>query len=550
VARVEITPTTSEPFDPWLSTYHWTNSVLTYSFPAGAASVGYKRGQDIGALGGAQRDAVRAVLDSVSSFTGLSFEEIPETKGSVGVLRFARDNKTFGSYAYLPAVDGTAGDCFFGTAAKGPVIGNEAYLYFLHEIGHTIGLNHPHEFPDFQVTGMDSQEYTIMTYTDYVGDADLDAYDSGPVDWAHSFMQLDIAALQFLYGANYAETGEIWSGDTVYRFDPGTGEMSINGAGQGTPVGNRIFRTIWDGDGEDTYDLSNYLTDMRIDLRAGAFSTFSQDQLADLNQFSPAPRYLAEGNVANARLVDGDQRALIENAIGGAGDDKLTGNAADNRLDGGRGDDRLWGFAGNDHLNGGAGNDKLVGGAGNDRLVGAAGRDDLSGEAGDDRLFSGGGADALAGGRGHDVMHGGWGSDRMVGSGGNDRIFGGAGNDTIWGGRGRDVIEGGSGIDQIWGGSGNDTFVYIRRSDAPAAAEVERIMDFTSGEDLLDFSKLAGGTLRLALDGEFIGDTPSVASVEDETGMMVMIDSNGDGDAEMMVLLAGVTSLAAGDIIL
>jgi len=33
----------------------------------------------------------------------------------------------------------------------------------------------------------------------------------------------------------------------------------------------------------------------------------------------------AIGNVANALLVDGDKRALIENAIGGSGNDVLKG---------------------------------------------------------------------------------------------------------------------------------------------------------------------------------------------------------------------------------
>ena len=37
--------------------------------------------------------------------------------------------------------------------------------------------------------------------------------------------------------------------------------MFIDGVGQGTPQANRIFRTIWDGNGIDTYDLSNYTTE-------------------------------------------------------------------------------------------------------------------------------------------------------------------------------------------------------------------------------------------------------------------------------------------------
>jgi serralysin len=47
----------------------------------------------------------------------------------------------------------------------------------------------------------------------------------------------------------------------------------------------------------------------------------------------------ARGNVANALLYNGDPRSLIENAIGGTGNDVLIGNQAANRLTGGGGAD-------------------------------------------------------------------------------------------------------------------------------------------------------------------------------------------------------------------
>ena len=59
--------------------------------------------------------------------------------------------------------------------------------------------------------------------------------------------------------------------------------MFINGVGQGAPGGNKVFLTVWDGGGEDCYDFSAYSTQLRVDLRAGAWSTLSTAQLADLN---------------------------------------------------------------------------------------------------------------------------------------------------------------------------------------------------------------------------------------------------------------------------
>jgi Ca2+-binding RTX toxin-like protein len=58
--------------------------------------------------------------------------------------------------------------------------------------------------------------------------------------------------------------------------------------------------------------------------------------------------------------------AVIENAVGGSGNDWLTGNAANNFLRGGAGQDKLNGDEGDDILQGGAGDDLLNGGLGTD----------------------------------------------------------------------------------------------------------------------------------------------------------------------------------------
>ncbi|MEN2749201.1 S8 family serine peptidase [Sphingomonas sp. T9W2] len=81
---------------------------------------------------------------------------------------------------------------------------------------------------------------------------------------------------------------------------------------------------------------------------------------------------------------------LIENAVTGDGNDKVTGNASANKLYGMRGDDKLYGLAGNDTIDGGAGNDWIDGGKGNDILTGGAGNDtflfDNKGTSGVDRI--------------------------------------------------------------------------------------------------------------------------------------------------------------------
>ena len=75
-------------------------------------------------------------------------------------------------------------------------------------------------------------------------------------DWGapQSFMMLDIAALQHIYGADFTAN----AGNTVYRWCPPRGGPWSTATLAIEPGGNRIFATIWDGGGTDTYDLSAY----------------------------------------------------------------------------------------------------------------------------------------------------------------------------------------------------------------------------------------------------------------------------------------------------
>ena len=125
-------------------------------------------------------------------------------------------------------------------------------------------------------------------------------------------MMYDIAAIQYMYGANF----NFNAGNTVYKWSPTTGQEFINGVAQTAPGGNTIFMTIWDGGGNDTYDFSNYTTSLKIDLQPGSWTTASTAQLADLGN-----GHVAIGNIANALLYQNNPASLIENAIGGSGND-------------------------------------------------------------------------------------------------------------------------------------------------------------------------------------------------------------------------------------
>jgi Ca2+-binding RTX toxin-like protein len=107
-----------------------------------------------------------------------------------------------------------------------------------------------------------------------------------------------------------------------------------------------------------------------------------------------------------------------------------------------------------------------------------------------DTMFGDGGDDIMRGNLGLDVMLGGAGSDRMFGGGGVDVLNGGSGNDYLFGENGNDTLNGGAGNDSMTGGAGADVFVF----EAQAAANYDKVKDFTNGDDKLDLSSFGFGS--------------------------------------------------------
>ncbi|MBM6593877.1 M10 family metallopeptidase [Microvirga pudoricolor] len=363
--------------DALLSGYAWSGS-LTYGFPDGSAGYGFAYGlgepfSRFEPVGPALRQTFRAFIDGtgpesggaamtltpIEGFTRLSFRE---AAGSGADLRVAATGLADVAYTYLPDPRSgpAAGDVWFGPFYDfdKPALGGYEALVALHEFGHAIGLKHPHEDSPVLPARLDQLQYTVMSYRSYQGQP-ISGLANEDVGYPQTYMMYDIAALQTLYGANYS----FRAGPTTYRWDPRTGEAFVDGVGQGRPgsgevkgaKANRIFETIWDGGGNDTFDLSNYANGVRIDLEPGGYSVLSHAQRAALGD-----GHKALGNVYNALQHKGSPRSLIENAKGGAGSDILKGNAAANRLEGGAGNDLIAGRQGKDVLTGGPGSDSFL----------------------------------------------------------------------------------------------------------------------------------------------------------------------------------------------
>jgi Ca2+-binding RTX toxin-like protein len=357
--------------DALLGGTRWANLAVTYSFTDNYANdyeASYAgsavHSTSFLALSAQQQSVARAwigaggIYDNVS---GLAPVELTGASDRDATIRMAMSDDPGTAYAYFPNgsfVEG--GDAWFNkTSYNTPVIGNYAFHTFGHELGHALGLEHGHEANPLAMTAdRDSMEFSIMTYRPYIGASTTAGYGNETWGFAQSLMMYDIRAIQQMYGAEFTYN----SSNTTYTFSQTTGEMFANGVGQGAPGANRIFRTLWDGNGVDTYDFGNYTTNLAVDLTPGGWSDLavgSTFQKAKLDAAFGTNTY-ARGHLFNALQFNGDVRSLIENSNGGTGSDSIKGNAANNLLNGNGGDDTLEGGVGNDTIDGGVGGNDIA----------------------------------------------------------------------------------------------------------------------------------------------------------------------------------------------
>ncbi|HYH21959.1 MAG TPA: matrixin family metalloprotease [Azospirillum sp.] len=339
---------------------------LTYSFMAGTPSY-YEPTEVVAfqAFNDTMKQAARAALAEWSSVANVTFVEVADT-GDGGQIRFgaARLDERVAAYAYIPVPnDPRAGDVWVSTAADGnlaPGFGSYAYLTYIHEIGHAIGLKHPGDYDaggngglgPFLPASLDNTDQTVMSYI------------TGNVRYPADLGPLDVDAVAYLYGPKTARTiGHMQAGD------------------------DHPDRLI--GDGADNALIGNGGDDT---LSAGA---------GDDGLLAGPGNDRADGGEGDDRLY-GNQG--MDDLAGGLGDDTLFGGQDADGVDGGGGADLLYGNMGDDTLYGGQGADLLFGGQGADTIDGGDGNDTLHGNAGHDTLTGGNGADAFHVGLGRDVV--------------------------------------------------------------------------------------------------------------------------------------------------
>ena len=367
------------------------------------------------------------------------------------------------------------------------------------------------------------------------------------------------------------------SGDQIERFVASLGLVETDGVGfddtrsdnkgaepEGVSIaviGGRAyaFVTLERSNGTMVYDVTD-----PADVRFVEFASNDGDVAPEIAKFVNAGDS-ATGQGLLLVANEGSNTLSIYQAAA-SDDDGVTrlSNRAD-LMNYGDGDQAVFGLGGNDRIGGGAGDDRLNGGVGDDFLVGNDGDDALYGELGDDRLGGLAGDDVIVGGRGNDVLRGGDGNDRLDGGAALDGLFGdagddlliaGAGDDRVEGGDGDDVLIGGSGLDRLLGGAGADLFVFNAVSDSRNDAR-DRILDFDSAEgDRIDLSAIDADRTTDADDAFTVVDRFSNVAGElvlRDTGrgnILVLGDTNGDGQADFSFSVNGDAVVVASDFVL
>ncbi len=352
------------------------------------------------------------------------------------------------------------------------------------------------------------------------------------------------------------------SGNDRLMGDAGA-NILMGGLGNDTLVGGVGNDTLIGGAGIDTADYSGATGAVSVNLG-----------------LVPAQATLGAGT---------DTLQNIENVIGTAFTDTMTGDIGANRLEGGAGRDILAGAGGADSLFGGDGDDlfvissfgdhvsgeQIVGGSGQDELrftgtvagtlvldhdvdvervvigTGTAAAAVTTGSAAINvdasavdhgiSILGNAGANRLTGGAGADQLDGGAGNDILAGGGGDDTLIGGVGVDNLSGGLGHDMLVGGAGNDILTGGGGGDEFVISTAGDG-----VDRITDFDLVDDGLGYSDI------LVFDGvgigefQYLGASSFTGGLDNSeaifSGGKVLVDINGDGAADITLILDGLVA--------
>ncbi|WP_457750256.1 DUF4214 domain-containing protein [Sulfurimonas sp.] len=302
--------------DGLISSYKWNKTTITYSFKT--TRLPYESSADYAGsvpVSSALQNATHEIFNYIGTLLNLDFIYEPDAIGDIVVSQKQMNDPYVLGYSYMPVTDtiSSAADIYISSAfndidfAKGGM----GYAAIIHELGHSLGLDHP--FGSGTYPGVTIDE-SVMSYNPYTG---YDSFNKGYYFATSSFTSYqpaDILALQSIYGA------KIDNSNNVYDLHEMLFSTRINGY-TGTIEDN--VTSIYDYGGNDTISLKNINSNnpQYIDLTPGSQSV------------------IVDGQIHHYLSLTADTK--IENVLGSNANDTIVLNNTNNTIDGGNGYDTV-----------------------------------------------------------------------------------------------------------------------------------------------------------------------------------------------------------------
>jgi serralysin len=315
-----VAPSGDVRIDALMSGYQWSGSTVTYSFYEDDVFAGaYYGSETVSEVSEAVKTNVRAIMAWYSALINVNFVEVTETSTSaIGTIRIMRSTAPSYAYAYYPTSSSptsVAGDVHLQVSYDRLVdtngfqqpAGEHGYTALIHEIGHAIGLKHPHSGTPTLPTDIDSHTTTVMSY-------------QFPGESPGTPMGFDTMALQYIYGARAKNTG-----NDSYQMSRAAVDQYALGAQLFLNPSLATKQALWDSGGYNVLDLSTVApgsTGYRLDLRPlGWLSTNANYRTTTVNNI--AVPYLHAGSVVGPGVA-------IHALVNSAGNDTVYANGQAN----------------------------------------------------------------------------------------------------------------------------------------------------------------------------------------------------------------------------